>query len=118
MVRANVLADSNVNFASANACSVPLQHPDQARGGGTKQLQSLRDQSCWKVRVSMADFVADSSAGFRLIFWRIFAGFPVGFAWKPRQVLLGNFPKPANKGLAKFSPNNSPRNSRTNSPCL
>ena len=32
--------------------------------GGTKQLQRLRDQNCWKVRASMADFAADSAADF------------------------------------------------------
>ena len=82
------------------------------------QPQRLRNQSCWKVRVSMADFVAvgggfstdfvadfatDFSKDFLADFWWIFsadfsadssADFFANFASKPRQIFLENFPKP------------------------
>ena len=53
-----------MNFVSESVClSGSCSTSRSSQIVGTRQLQRLRDQSCWKVRVSMADFVADFAQG-------------------------------------------------------
>ena len=56
----------------------PAQHPELASEVAQSNC-SLRDQSCWKARVSMADFVADSAADFAADF-SVSADFPSDLA--------------------------------------
>ena len=117
-VRANALMGFTVNFASESTCLIPIQyieHPDQARE------VAFGDHSWWKVRVSMADFVADFAADFlaelatdfladlQRICWRLFlwlflvdwsADFSVGFAWNRRQISLKTLPNPVKQRTA------------------
>ena len=137
------MADFTANFASENACLVPIEHPEQARGVANK-LQRLRDHSCCKVLVSIADFVVDfmavsggmfggfSGGFFWRIFWWIFladflANFSVIFRrtsllWILLQIAGGFLAKSFRNHVKQKEPERFsqelPRNSRTNSPCL
>ena len=109
-VRAISFANFVVNFASESACLVSVQH--QARKVAQTDCNPFDNQSCWKVRVSMEDFVADVPRIFWRTFWRIlqriFNGFYDRFLcrffggfclvqWNCQQIFLKIFPiKPHN----------------------